>query len=66
MAGLVLIEAIDAAEEGFRYVCLIDEGDIPVADDEWDDRAGWFGGDSMSARLTSGAMVALSGARLSV
>ena len=66
MAGLVLIKAIDAAEEGFRDICLIDEGDILVADDEQDDWAGRFGGDSISARLTSGAVVALSGARLSI
>ena len=64
--GFVLIKAVDAAEERFRHVCLIDEGNISVADEERDDWASRFGGDSMSARLISGAVVALTGARLSV
>ena len=66
LAGFVLIKAIDAAEERFRHICLIDEGNISVADEERDEWAGRLGGDSMSMRLASGAVVALTGARLSV
>ena len=66
MVGLVSIKAIYAAEKGFRYVWLIDEGYVSVANDERNGRVSWLGGDSMSARLASGAMVALSGARLAV
>ena len=65
-AGFVLIKAVDAAKERFRHVWLIDKWDVPVADEERNDWAGWLGGDSMSARLASRAMVALSETRLSV
>ena len=64
--GFVLIKAVDAAEERFRHVWLIDEWDVPVADEERNDWAGWLGGDSMSMRLASRAVVALPGTRLSV
>ena len=66
MASLVPIKTVDAAEEGFGDVCLINERNVSVVDDERDDWAGGLGGDSMSARLTSGAMVVLPGARLSI
>ena len=65
-AGLVLIKAVDAVEEQFRHVWLVDERDVSVADKEQDDWMGWFGGDSVGVRLASGSVVLLSRARLLV
>ena len=51
---MVLVKTVDAAEERFGHVWLIDEWDVPVAYKERNDWAGWFGGDSVSTQLALG------------
>ena len=57
---------VDAAEKWLRHVWLVDEWDVSIADEEWNDWAGWLRGDSVGAWLASGAVILLSGTALSV